>query len=83
MKYMKLTKKMLKSGVKVKVFTKKSLPACMECLPPKPLEGHKMLYGVMVHSRIDCPKDEIYLINTDLFSDAGGGKKSQETGKSD
>lgn len=44
-----------------------SEPACMQCLPPAPLKGHKTLNGIMVHSRIDCPTDNIYLLNTDLF----------------
>jgi hypothetical protein len=40
---------------------------CMHCLPPTPLDGHKTLYGAMIHTRIDCPKDTVYFINDDQF----------------
>lgn len=45
----------------------KSEPACMECLPPTPLNGHAMIGGVMVHSRIDCPPGVMYMLNDNLM----------------
>lgn len=51
----------------LKIDIKNSEPACMLCLPPAPLKGHKTLNGVMIHSRIDCPKDTVYFINNEDF----------------
>ena len=52
----------------LKIDIKNSEPACMQCLPPAPLKGHKILYGVMIHSRIDCPKDTVYIVNDENFN---------------
>jgi len=41
----------------------------MDCLPPTNLLNHNMLNGIMVHTRIDCPKDMVYFINEDTFMD--------------
>lgn len=51
----------------LKIDIKNSEPACMQCLPPTPLKGHKTLHGVIIHTRIDCPKDTVYFINDDQF----------------
>lgn len=40
---------------------------CYHCLPPKPLKDHKSLNGIVVHERVDCPKDNIYFVNIDKF----------------
>ncbi len=60
--------KNLKGKYNFKIDIKKSEPACMQCLPPAPLRGHKSLNGILVHSRIDCPPDSFYLINPDLLT---------------
>ena len=64
---MKLRKKDIFGKINFKVKIKKSEPACMLCLPPAPLKGHKILFGIMVHTRIDCPKDVIYMVNDKDF----------------
>lgn len=67
MKYKKINKKDILSGIKLKVKAKKSEPACMLCLPPAPLRDHKYLHGIMVHSRIDCPPNNIYFFSEEEF----------------
>ena len=52
---MKIKPKDIIGKYNLKINIKKSEPACMDCLPPAPLNGHPMMYGVLVHSRIDCP----------------------------
>lgn len=52
-----------KGNYKLKIKIKQSEPACMMCLPPAPVKGHKSLNGVLFHSRIDCPPDTLYMMN--------------------
>lgn len=40
---------------------------CYQCSPVKPMEDHKSLYGVIIHERIDCEKDTIYMLNENQF----------------
>lgn len=63
-----MEKKDILSGIKVTVDIKKSELACMQCLPPAPLFNHSAYNGILMHSRIDCPEDMIYLINDSWFS---------------
>ena len=42
---------------------KKTKLQCFQCLPPKPLNGHPSLYGILFHSRVDCPENMVYMIN--------------------
>ncbi len=46
----------------LKVDVKKSEPACMQCLPPKPMKDHKSLNGVIIHERIDVKPGAIYVV---------------------
>lgn len=39
----------------------------MQCLPPKPLDGHLALHGVLIHSRTDCPPNMVYMLKDDIF----------------
>lgn len=55
-----------KGSYKVKVKTG-SLSACVHCLPISPMEGHPMLYGVLVHSRVDVPRGKVYIVNEAEF----------------
>ena len=41
---------------------KNSEPACTQCLPPRALKDHLFIDGVMVHQRIDCPADVVYIV---------------------
>ena len=61
----------------LKIDIKNSEPACMMCLPPKALDGHKSLYGVLIHERIDCEPNVIYGVNESKIVDS----LSQEKGK--
>lgn len=40
---------------------------CLICMPPKPMNGHAVLGGVMVHTRTDCPPNMIYMVNDKMF----------------
>lgn len=40
---------------------------CNECMPPKPMNDHKYLKGVIIHERTDCPPDTLYMVNENLF----------------
>lgn len=40
---------------------------CNECMPPKPMNDHKYLKGVIIHERTDCPPDTLYMINENLL----------------
>ena len=55
------------SSIKVDVDIKSSEPACMLCLPPAPMNDHLSLNGILIHSRIDCPKDAFYALNEEGF----------------
>lgn len=61
----------------INIDTKKSEPACMECLPPKPLKDHKSLSGMLIHERIDCPPGVMYMVDYKLLGSqpATEGKK--------
>lgn len=63
-KVMRLYKKDIAGNHKLKVKTRKSEPACTLCMPSAPLKGHKSLYGVLVHQRIDCPDGTFYLLSS-------------------
>lgn len=67
MKYLKINKKDFIGQYKLVVDIKKSEPACMECLPPGSLNDHPALNGILIHSRIDCPPDKIYMINEEIL----------------
>lgn len=67
--FIKLTKPMIKSGMKVKVKAKKSELACMVCLPLTSLKDHPTYNGILVHSRIDCPPVHVYFMNDADFID--------------
>lgn len=41
---------------------------CLICMPPKPMNGHAVLWGVMVHTRTDCPSNIIYMVNDEIFN---------------
>lgn len=42
---------------------KKDYIPCTECLPISNLNGHKTYKGILIHSRVDCPPNTIYMIN--------------------
>lgn len=66
-KEMKINKKdILGKRMNLKVKAGKSEPACMQCLPPAPMKGHKSFYGIPIHTRVDIPDGVLYLINEDL-----------------
>jgi hypothetical protein len=65
--FLKLNALDIKGKLKLGINIKKSEPACVHCLPTKPLKNHKYLFGMPVHERIDCPKDTLYLINEKKF----------------
>lgn len=67
MKLIKLNKKDVLGKYDVKVDIKKSELACTDCLPISSLDGHPSLNGVLIHSRIDCPPDMLYMINEYTF----------------
>ncbi len=64
----KIKPKDLLGEYKLKIDIKNSVPACMMCLPPVPLKDHKSLYGILVHSRVDCPPGMLYMVNEKDFA---------------
>lgn len=63
MKKMRIKADDFLGGYDLNVDIKKSEPACTKCLPPKALKDHKSLNGVLIHERIDCPANVVYMVS--------------------